>query len=781
MFRFFISDLRRNIIKILCLSIGLSIGLVLVARVYCDKTYDSFFTNADRIYMLYGTIERDGEFEKDFTVSGGYAPRIKKDFPQIESATRFINFDSNLPFELEDGRKLIMPTLCLSDENIFDVFDIPVTGGDPKEILQTENVCIIPRSYAVQIGGEVIGMTITLPKISENKKYTIAGVYDDLPVNSSIPNAFYFSLNSLPDRTQGRDELMGNDIYNAYIRLEKDAQAQDVSQGIRNLVKENVPKEFLDMLKFDLGIQKLTSFYSTQEEIKTMDWMLMLLAVILIFSSSLNFLLIVIGQMGKRSKEMAIRKCYGTSDINIFRRVMGESIFYLIVSVLFGILFIACFPELCERLLNYTPMQLLTIGGVWTVISVICLFTLFLTGVIPAWIYCRTPVASAFRGSVGNRRRWKMLLLSIQFFASGVLLCLLVLIVRQYRLVTDIDRGFVYDDIAWISLNGTTHDERTPFISELRALSCVEDVATSSSMIGRSSGNNVWLSGQPENIVNVADNYYANSNLFEMMGMNFIQGETFNPQADSTINQVIVEKAFIDVLKQLSGEDTDNIIGKTFHMTEHGQAEYTICGVIEDIRRGNLQTADKRAGVWFPSSRNRVNIYVKLDAATPENIQALQEVTQRVFPDSEDCFETLKSVYEAESRPIRNFAIAVLIAGIAILFIAFVGLVGYTGDEIQRRAREISIRKVTGTSTEGIIMLFSKNILAVAVPSLIAGGAVAIIAGRRWLSQFQEQVSLSPFSIVLCVIVLLLIIVGVVVYNTFGVASANPVDHLRDE
>ena len=782
MFKFFTSDLRRNIIKILCLSIGLSIGLLLMARVYFDKSYDTFFKDADRIYKLYDTMERDGVFERDPTIPGGFAPLFKKDIPQVELATRFFNVVGDMPFVLEDGRKLRMQNLCLADENLFEMFDIPVTGGDPKTLLLTEGQCIIPRSMALKIGGDVIGMTFTIPTVSDDRKYTIGGIYDDIPLNSSIPNAFYFSMSSMPDYSHGRDGVMGNDIYDGYIRLIPGATLRDINPGIEKIVEENIDKEYRDSFKLAVVADKFTDFYAAQKDITTMDWMLMLLAVILLLSSGLNFLLIVIGQVGKRSKEMAVRKCYGTSNVQIFGRVIGESIFYLVVSLAIGILVVFCFPELCARLLGYTPGQLFTTGNVWIVILGVCLVILILTGVIPAWIYCRTPVASAFRGNLQSRRGWKMALLSIQFFSTGVLMCLLVLIVRQYRMVTDVDNGYDDDNVAWVYLSGTKMSGRNMLVSELQNLSCVKDVSTARGLIGGgASGNHVWMTGNTGNMINVADKYSVNANFFDMMGMEFIQGETFSARADSTINQVIVEKAFIDVVKKLTGDDSDYIVGKSFQITEHGLSYYTICGVVNDVRRGNLTNIDSRAGVWFPSSKSLRSVYVKLDAATPENMALLQATIDKVFPDSDNYIVTLKSEIDSNLDPIRNFATSVMIAGIAILFIALIGLVGYTGDEVQRRSKEIAIRKVTGTSARQIVTLFIRNILTVAVPSLVLGGAVAMIAGRKWLSQFAEQVSLSPISMILCLIILLLVITGVVAYNTMGVATSNPVDHLRNE
>ena len=158
-----------------------------------------------------------------------------------------------------------------------------------------------------------------------------------------------------------------------------------------------------------------------------------------------------------------------------------------------------------------------------------------------------------------------------------------------------------------------------------------------------------------------------------------------------------------------------------------------------------------------------------------------QEVLSRVIPDKELYVTPMSVDVEAMTEPVRRFATSVLIAGLAILLIAMTGLVGYTADEAQRRAREIAIRKVNGESAADILKLFCGSILKVALPSLVAGGAVAIVVGRRWLSQFAEQVSLAPLTIVACLLLILAVLLAVVAFNSLGVARSNPVDHLRSE
>ncbi|MDE6563545.1 MAG: ABC transporter permease [Muribaculaceae bacterium] len=787
--RFFTSDIRRNIIKIVCLTIGLAMGFLLVAKIYFEQTYDNFFPNVDRIYRLSESVTQNGEYREYMQTPGAIAPGLKRYAPQVEVATRCTYLLGENDMRTDDGRVFTADGVWLADSSFFDVFQTRIIAGNPHEALAEAAVCMIPRSLADKIGGDVVGQRLCALSFSEDYKVTVGGVYEDFPLNSTIYNVIYLSLPSIGSFSyDGRENWVGNDRYRSYVRLVDGATPEELKPNIMKMLKDNVDNEFIETFAFRIGLKPLVGIYTSQESVRTMTWMLSLLAVILLMSAGLNYLLIVIGQMGHRSKEMAVRKCYGTGNGRIFGRVMGESLFFLLVSIGLAVLLVFCFADLCRNLLGYTPQELFSTGKVWLVEGAVCVGLLLITGAVPAWLYCRTPVASAFRSNVRSRRGWKLALLAVQFFASGMLMCLLVLVGRQYYMMSRLDMGFDYEDIGYVSLSGVPGESRSALVSELKSLGCVEGAAASyHNFLYTASGNNVWVGDDYGNNINVADFYIANPDIFDVMGIEFVQGGTFDMTADSVGRQVVVEERFADVLKKLTGEADGNLIGKTFNITEHthpeGGNDYIICGVIENMRRGGFdeESADMRSAVIFPTRYISDNLFVRFNRLTADNLRQAQEVISRVYPTRDIYITPYKTQVEQLTADVRRFGTSVIIAGIAIVVIALIGLVGYTADEVQRRAREIAIRKVTGTPASRIVRLFCIDILKVALPSMLAGGAVAVVAGREWLSQYTEQVSLSPLSMVLCIILLLVLLISVVVFNSLNVARSNPVDHLRSE
>lgn len=215
-------------------------------------------------------------------------------------------------------------------------------------------------------------------------------------------------------------------------------------------------------------------------------------------------------------------------------------------------------------------------------------------------------------------------------------MCLLVLIGRQYMHISSSDVGFDSDRLGYLYLGGVSGEQALLLKNELERLGCVEGVTSNDNdLISYASGNNVWTT-DVEKQVNVSDMYYANANLFDMTGIVIKEGATFRSDADSTVNEVMVEETFRDVWEKIDGPlaEDDGLVGKRFYISEHSGGEtieFTICGVFGKLKRGGVQSdrADTRAGVMFPTKDIRANVYVRFTEVNPENLAAAQEVVDR--------------------------------------------------------------------------------------------------------------------------------------------------------
>ena len=141
--RFFTSDIRRNITKIVCLTVGLAMGFILIAKVYFEQTYDTFFPGSDRIYRITESFVQNGEYKEYLFTPGAFAPGLKQYAPQVEAATRYTGMLHENDVRTDDGRSFTAEGVKLADSCFFDVFQARIIAGDPHEALAVKDVCMI--------------------------------------------------------------------------------------------------------------------------------------------------------------------------------------------------------------------------------------------------------------------------------------------------------------------------------------------------------------------------------------------------------------------------------------------------------------------------------------------------------------------------------------------------------------------------------------------------------------------------------------------------------------
>lgn len=380
MLKFFTSDLRRKLTKIFCLTIGLAVGLLLVAKAFVEESYDHFIPEYENVYLVKESSIQDGEFREFNQTAGAIAPGLKRYVPQVVSAMRITEmWTGTLRVRTPDGREFEAEGISMADSCMFDVLRQPVVSGNPQEALAVEDRCVIPRSLAEKIGGDVVGMVLVSPDFNESYSIMIDGVYEDFPINSTFRNVIYLSLPSIGKFSyDGRNNWVGNDRYKSYVRLVKGASMEDVAPHVKRMLTENVDKEVLETYGYNIGLTPLVGMYTSQESVKTMIWVMGILAFIILISASLNYLLIVFGQLGKRGKEMAMRKCYGTGNGKIFGRIMLESVFFLAVSVGLAVLLVLIGREWLSQFtvqvsLSPWSMALCLIALLVIIVAVVCI------------------------------------------------------------------------------------------------------------------------------------------------------------------------------------------------------------------------------------------------------------------------------------------------------------------------------------------------------------------------------------------------------------------------
>ena len=772
---------QHNWTKIVCLAIGLAAGVVLIGKVGFEQSYDDFFPESNRIYVVCEDFIKDGEFHHFPQTSGGIVPGMQRYCPQIEAATRYTNVAYDMPIVTEDDH-WVRTNYDLVDSCFFDVFPFRVLQGNPKKVLSQTDYCMISRSLAEKLGGNVVGKKVYY-KRRGGLALTIGGVYEDIPLNSRLHNMeVMISMSSIAKfNHDGRADWVGYDNYISYVRLAEGISPDDLKPQLEKMKQENLPLEEMKKagVDVDFSLSSLIDFHTKDDGVRRMTLILSLLAAVLIGCAVMNYLLLVVGGISRRAREMAVHKCYGAESRHVYHKVMVESAVHLLLSLALAALLLYAAKDIVEEL-TCAPLSVLLMAGnnMW-MIALTCLVVLLITGIVPGYIYTHIPVAAAFKNYSQSHRLWKLLLLGLQFASATFLIALLAVAGRQYDRMINDDIGYDYSTLGSVLVNGLSVEQRQLVLEELPKLASVKGVTMSyANLTEQQGGDNIYLPDDDHEYMNIADLFHVGNGYFDVMGIPIVSGRTFTEQTD-TLREVMVSRKFEERMKELAG--WDQAVGKQIFCSSFDEL-HTIVGVYEDIRIGSITNPDTRPSAIFYSYKPKYMRYILIRFQTMDGLEAANKRLKELVTDNPDIHITPYSQMVVKLyTDAHNFRTTVMIGGLVALLIALIGLIGYLSGEIGRRQKEIAIRKVNGAHTADVIRLFIIDIMRVALPATFIGTIAAWYVSRLWQEQFSEKAVLSPLLFIGCALLVLAVILCVVCIGCRRVTTSNPVNYLKTE
>ena len=779
---------QHNFVKILCLALGLAISSVIIAEIYFEQTYDTYFPEWERTYLISEVGSNHGEIMEFTNTSGAIAQGVKQYAPMVEAATSTHYFYDDAQCKMED-QNIVSANIRMADSCFFDVFPQKILIGKAKQILSQPLSCLIDSETAAKIGGNVVGKHFTLSNYP-GTTFTIYGVFEAFPWGSSFHGTqMILSRCSVPYvySYDGRDQWVGNDSYRSYIRLAKGHEAKELKPYVNKMREDHFPlKEMKNMgLELNYDFTVLSDVYTQNPYIKKMGWIMGIIAFVLLFTSVMNYLLIIVGNLVGRSREMAVRKCYGAEPKNIHAIIFSEALVHVGLAVVLAAVLVFLCKGTIENFLSAPVSTLVLNRGSWILVA-ICILVLLVGGLLPGWLYNKIPVAIAFRGYNENRNLWKLGLLGIQFVISGLLFSLLYIVNGQYQLMLGLNPGYDYDHVAIVSVDASNRDQRNQCLAEIRRMPNVKECSSTFNVPldgYERSGNMVGVPGDEKNTFNIMEMSGVDDNFFKMMNIPIVQGSFFTERNDSCRQVIIDERGAEKLIKTWHWKD--GVVGKQITCTGHDDNIFTICGVSRNIRWGAVATGsdgmNEFPDLYFYSAKTAYYMLVKFNEMKDESLSELQSKVQAMYPNNKVIVKSYASELANQYASQLNFRNGILVAGIVTMIIALFGLVGYTSDEVNRRRKEIAIRKVNGAKVKDILRIFLKDIMKIALPCIIVGDLGAWLIARQWLMSFSEKITMTPLLFIGVTIILLVIIGLSVIINCYKVANSNPVKYLKDE
>ena len=778
-------------IKVLSLGMGLAVGIVLIAKVFFELSYDSFYQDIDRVYTINTWISMQGN-EKDYgQVSGAVAVGFMEEVPGVEAGTRttfVFNGDTYLD---EDGNKLNATLVC-ADTCFFQVFDRPILAGDPVKALGTWGSVMVSRSFAEKLidssVSEAKDLSSVIGKQIANEdmaglKLTIEGVYEDFPKNGSLDYDILLSMDTYGK--QSTDNWNGNDRYKGYVRLMPGVDPATLADAIRKMQEAHQPLEQIEAQgsTFRYFLKPFSKMHTSDPEVKSLVILLSIVAALLILISLLNYILIVISSLVKRSKEVGVRKCYGAEGKHIYFMLTKEALLHIILSLGLAAAIIFAGRGIVENLLG-VPFTTLLVPQSIVAIGAVVVFVLIISIVVPAELYQRIPVYAALKNYSENSRGWKLGLLGVQVLINVFLVVMMLIIGRQYQKVTHADTGYDYDNLYYVSFFDSDRQAITRAVGALERLPEVSGVATAYNLpFQGSNGDNVYLPDDDRELFNIADQYECSDGFYDLMGIEFLEG-----RAPRDSSEIVVDEKFVKKMAEFT-DWSDGAVGKQVFITGHDRSRdaersyFTISGVYKSYIIGNLTGVDQRPSALFYGEIGSMSSWMPhvLFKVQPEALTEVKETLESALEGREinivSYEEQMRAAYD-DSRKMRN---TMAVGAVFSLLIALLGLIGFIRDESLRRSKEMAVRKINGATTQDILGIFALDIMKLSTGMAVIASIGAVFVARKWLEQFAEKLSLHPLYFVGGALLVLTIVLGIVVLNCLRIARENPVESLKNE
>ena len=771
------------LIKVLSLGVGLAVGIVLIAKVFFELSYDSFYKDIDRVYTINTWYSHQGE-EKDYgQVSGAVAVGFMDEVPGVEAGTRTTYVFNGNTYLDENGNKL-SGTLVCADTCFFQVFDRPILAGDPVKVLGKWGSVLVNRSFAEKMGGvqECIGKQICNADM-DGLKLTIEGVFEDFPKNGSLDYDILLSMDTYGKNST--DNWLGNDRYKGYVKLMPGVDPNTLTDAIRKMQEAHQPLERIEAQGTSLRyfLKPFSSLHMSDPDVRSQVILLSIVAALLILISLLNYILIVISSMVKRSKEVGVRKCYGAEGKHIYGMLTKEALLHIVLSLVLAAAIIFAGRSIVENLLG-VPFQTLLVPQSIMAIAAVILLVLVISIVVPAELYQRVPVYAALKNYTENSRNWKLGLLGVQVLINVFLVVMMLIIGRQYQKVSNADTGYDYKNLYYFDMFDGDRQSLVRAAQTLRSIPEVSAVAAAYNLpFQGSNGDNVYLPNDDRELFNIADQYECSPDFYDLMGIQFLEG-----RAPRDSSEIVVDEKFVKKMAEFT-DWSDGAVGKQVFITGHdrsddtGRRYFTISGVYKSYLIGNLTGVDPRPSALFYGEIGSMSSWMPhtFFKVRPEALPKVRQALEKALEGREinilSYEEQMRAAY-ADSKKMRN---TMALGAVFSLLIALLGLIGFIKDESLRRSKEMAVRKINGATTRDILGVFASDILKLSGVMAVIACIAAFFVARKWLEQFAEKVSLNPLYFFGGALLVLLIVLGVVVLNCLKIARANPVESLKNE
>lgn len=774
-------DKSTFLINLIGLSTGLASALLIFLWVNDELQVDKFYSTDAQLYQVMENVDQAGGVITRVTTAGPTAQALKDDFPEVEYAVS--SFTNNINSSvLSYGELDIEADKLYASKDFFKLFPFQITQGNKEEIKSQPNTIVISESLAIKLFGSAENAVGNSVEWDHAEELAVTGVFEDVPDNASIQFDFVMSFEDFWEENEWVQNW-GNTAPTTFVLLKEGTNVDDFNAKIKDFVKTKTDGNTAHRSQFATKYSDvyLHGKYENGQQAGgriTYVKLFSIIAVFILVIACINFMNLSTAKASKRVKEVGIKKAVGARRGELIFQYLGESTMMAFLSLVMGLLIVMLLlPQFNiitgkQLAIVFTPKLILAI------ISIV-LFTGLIAGSYPALHLSSFSPSSVLKGKISSAagELWVRKGLVVFQFALSVILIVSVLVVYlQIEYIQTENLGYEKDNVLLINKVGQLQDtdKMEAFISELKNVpGVVGTTSTGHDMTGHNGGTSgiVWP-GKDENDRTEFERVAVNYDMISMMGIQMKEGREFSDEFGTESEKIIFNEAGIAFM------GLEDPIGKVVKLWGE---DVEIIGVTEDFHFDSFHEDVKPLFFYYnPSNTNLVATKISAgeEMQTIKNIEALHgEFNPGFMLDYRFLDEDYQALYVSEQRVAT---LSKYFAGIAIL-ISCLGLFGLATFTVERRSKEIGIRKVLGASEIKIVSILSSDFAKMVFVAIVIALPLSYFIVHEWLADFAFKIDLKWWFFLGAGVLTMLIALLTVSFHSIKAALMNPVESLKSE
>ena len=786
-------------LNVLGLSIGIA-GLIFAILYWNDEqSYDQWNPNKDNIFLVANQMDATTYWASS---SAPIGPAIKEINPEVGSYC-YLSGDYDNEIIRFNNKKVQSDKIIAAQKNFFEYFPYSFIEGNSKTALPDINSICLSQDLAAQLFGNetALGKQVVL----KGKNLIVTGVYKLDKKSAYNPSCV---VNFMDERLKGNAQAWGDFQFVLLLKLKNPNEQKRVTQNLQKIYFENMtsryaknqgisPEEFIK--KYGEVKPCLESLSSIRLHTKTgglaepkgnYQFLLIMvgLSVLILILSIVNYVNSATANAVKRAKEVGVRKIIGASKTAIVKQFIFETAVIALLSILISLVIVELslpyYNAFLEKSLALQSSQF------YLQLVVIFIITVILAGIFPAVYVSNFESLKVLKGNFGRSKSGVWLrngMLIFQFAVAAFFIVGSYVVYEQIDLMNSKDLGFNGKQILNISYRniygeGITNKDRferyTIIKNQLQHIKGVKQVSSAGFVLGNGARSVISYHYKDLNID--GSNMPIDFGLLEMMKIKIVKGRSFNPKfAQDTISSMLINET---ALKLLNEKDP---IGKKVHWNG---LDAIIVGVVKDFNVGNpgepippMSFFHFKTVPWFTANLN--NIYITADPKTmQQTIAGIENLwIKKVDPDYPFVYDFVDKQYKRSFSSYVKQKNLFSLLNIIVITIALLGLFALASYSIERRMKEIAIRKTLGAETNVLLKELCKQYILFSVVGFLIALFPAYYLLNKWLENFSYRITISIYPFLIGFTALLILTLLVVLSRAYQATKVDVLKYLKYE